>query len=114
MKGFVCAAVLFALATWTAAAAPPDARRVRAQGCVQPGVESGCLVLRDAASGTLYSLLVKGARPTVGAGIDFTGTHFNGATTCMQGTPVQVSSWTRNDTLRCSASKQKNAQKSVQ
>ena len=79
-------------------------------GCVQAGVEAGCLVVQDTASGDLYNLLINGAKPAVGIGIEFTGTHYNGATACMQGTAVQVSTWTRNDSLKCTKSKGKSVQ----
>jgi adenine deaminase len=116
MKGLVCAAALLALAAaaMTAGAAPPNAKQVNAQGCVQAGVEASCLVVKDASSGKLYNLLIKGARPATGTGIAFTGTSFSGATTCMQGTPVQVTTWTRNDALKCSMAIQKNARGNVQ
>jgi hypothetical protein len=38
-------------------------------GCVEAGVEAGCLVLRDTKTGTLYNLFVTGKKPPVGTGI---------------------------------------------
>jgi hypothetical protein len=115
VKGFVSAVVSLALAAAaasTSAAPPSDAKQVKGTGCVQAGVEAGCLVVKDAASGNLYSLLIKGAKPAVGIGIDFAGTPFNGSTTCMQGIPVQISTWSHNESLQCSSSRGKG--KSVQ
>jgi hypothetical protein len=112
MKGLVCAAALWALvaaiaagASASAGASPSDDKPVHAKGCVQAGVENGCLVVQDKATGDLYNLLINGAKPAVGIGIDFNGTRNRGATTCMQGTTIQVASWTRNDTLKCTRSK---------
>jgi hypothetical protein len=95
----------------TAGAAPvPDARQIHARGCVQAAVESRCLVLKDVETGKLYSLVIKGAGPDIGTGIDFTGIPFNGATTCMQGAPVQVTSWSRKDYLKCSRGRTSSVQ----
>lgn len=110
MKGIVFAMLSLVLgaAAVTAAAAPAsDAKQVKGTGCVQAGVEAGCLVVKDAASGNLYNLLVKGAKPAVGIGIDFTGTPIGGTTTCMQGTPVQVSTWSHNESLQCTKTRGK-------
>jgi hypothetical protein len=63
-------------------------------GCVAAGVEKGCLVLKDAETGTLYEVFFTGARPAPGTPIQFTGT-FNRHTVsyCMQGKPVRVKEW---------------------
>lgn len=112
MKRFATVAALLAFAGAAAAAAgappPPNANQVKGTGCVQAGVEAGCLVVKDTASGHLYSLLIKGAKPAVGAGIDFVGAPFSGATTCMQGSPVQIQSWSNNESLQCSTRKGKS------
>jgi hypothetical protein len=78
---------------------------VRAEGCVEPGVEARCLVLRDLKSGKLYNLLVKEPRPVVGDGIEFTGVPFDGVTYCMQGVAVEVTTWTRKDHVKCTEQK---------
>jgi hypothetical protein len=87
------------------AASAPDAKQVKAKGCVEAGVEASCLVVKDAESGKLYNLLIKGAKPVVGTGIEFTGVPFDGMTTCMQGSPVKVTTWARKDSLKCSPGK---------
>ena len=113
MKAFVCTVALLALvgAAVTVGAAPaPDAKQVHARGCVQTAAESRCLVLKDVESGKLYNLLIKGARPNIDTGIEFTGAPYVGTTACMQGTPVLVSTWTRNDYLKCSKGKTKSVQ----
>jgi len=85
----------------------PDANKVEATGCVQAGVEAGCLVLRDMKSGKLYNLIVKVPHPRVGEGIEFSGTLFRGMTACMQGTPVEVEKWEPRATLKCGAGETK-------
>jgi hypothetical protein len=84
-----------------APAPPPKPTPIHAQGCVQPGVEASCLVVKDVKSGVLYNLLVKEPRPAVGTGIEFNGVPFDGMTTCMQGTPVSVTTWARKDSIKC-------------
>jgi adenine deaminase len=104
MKGFVFAVASLTLAgaaLAVSAAAAQDTNQVHAQGCVAAGVEASCLVVKDTASGKLYSLLVKGLMPAVGIGIEFTGVPYTGTTACMQGTPVQVTAWTRKNSLNC-------------
>jgi hypothetical protein len=64
-------------------------------------VEARCLVVKEAKSGVLYNLIVKGARPAIGTGIEFTGVPFDGMTTCMQGVALDVTSWARKDSLTC-------------
>jgi len=97
---FVAMALVASAATATAGQAA-NSKPVQAQGCVEAGVESGCLVVKDVKSGVLYNLLIKGKRPAVGAGIEFTGTPFEGMTICMQGVALQVTSWKRADSLKC-------------
>jgi hypothetical protein len=100
------AAIAFAGAAATAGAGPaPEAKPIHAQGCVEAGVEASCLVLKDIPSGKLYNLLVKGSRPGVGVGIEFTGVPFEGVTVCMQGAPVKVTTWARKDSLKCTQGK---------
>lgn len=74
-------------------AAQSDSAAVSGSGCVEAGVEAGCYVLKDKKSGTLYNLIFSGTKPAIGSGIRFTGEKFDGTTTCMQGQPVKVTSW---------------------
>jgi hypothetical protein len=104
MRRFLLAVTVTMLAvTSTAFGAGPTEKpkQVRAEGCVEAGVEMRCLVLKDMKSGTLYNLLVKEPRPKIGEGIEFTGVPFDGVTYCMQGIAVQVTDWTRKDSLKC-------------
>ena len=104
MKQTVLAVLVAMLAasTVTAAASPAkDSNQVRAEGCVQPGIEMKCLVVKDLKSGKLYNVIIKEPRPAVGIGIEFTAVPFDGMTYCMQGIPVKVTSWTRNEALKC-------------
>ena len=102
------AAVLVLASAATASAAPPQANQIKGKGCVQAGVEAGCLVVKDAQSGKLFNLLIKVAKPAIGAGIDFVGAPSSGANTCMQGTPVQIQTWSNDESLQCGKHKGKN------
>jgi hypothetical protein len=86
------------------AAPPPDSKQVHAQGCVAAGVETRCLIVKDTATGKLYSLLIKGAKPPIGAGIEFTGVPSSGPTACQQGVSVDVSNWQRKPSISCKRS----------
>ncbi|MFZ0302994.1 MAG: hypothetical protein WAL75_09920 [Terracidiphilus sp.] len=100
------AVVCLALSMYTFAQKPTPKTApvpVHGQGCVASGVEAGCLVVRDSNSGTLYNLLISGARPKVGEGVEFTGVPHEGPTMCMQGTPVNVTQWSDKDSIKCPA-----------
>ncbi len=105
MKQIVCflaAMTLIAGAAAAAAGPAPEAKPVTGQGCVEAGVEAKCLVVKDVKSGVLYNLRIKGTQPQVGMGIEFTGAPFDGMTICMQGTPLNVTKWTLDNSLKCS------------
>jgi hypothetical protein len=74
---------------------------IRGQGCVSAGVEAHCLVVRDLKSGKLYNLIFKDIQPAIGEGIEFEALPHEGAASCLQGTALDVTAWTRKDTLRC-------------
>lgn len=95
------AGVAIAMAALPLRAAPQDDKKVHAEGCVEAGVETGCLVVKDIKSGKVYNILVKDPKPKVGSGIEFTGAVHQGVTMCMQGTPVEVDHWEQKDTLKC-------------
>ncbi len=104
MKGTIFAAMaLMAAAATVTGGQTPEAKPVHGQGCVQAGVEMSCLVVTDVKSGILYNLIIKGARPDIGIGIEFTGVPFNGMSYCMQGTLLEVTKWTRDTSLKCAA-----------
>jgi hypothetical protein len=69
------------------------AKPIVGAGCVKAGVETGCLLLKDTKTKTLYNLFFTGDKPTPGAAIQFTGTAKVGVNTCMQGKPVDVKEW---------------------
>jgi hypothetical protein len=75
--------------------AEPAGKTITASGCVEAGVEAGCLVLKDSKTGTLYNLFFKSNPPEINTAIRFTGTQHDGPTTCMQGTPVDVKTFTK-------------------
>lgn len=100
---FAVAALLLA---WPAprgfsAAPQKPAVEVRGFGCVEAGVEANCLVVKDLKGGSLFNLLVKGARPDIGDGIEFVGVPHQGPTMCMQGIAIDVTNWSRKDTIKC-------------
>lgn len=72
--------------------AQSDSEAVSGSGCVEKGVEGGCLVLKDKESGTSYSLSFSGTKPAIGSGIRFSGKKVD-VSICMQGQPVKVTSW---------------------
>jgi hypothetical protein len=71
----------------------PAAKPIAGAGCVEAGVETGCLLLKDTKSKTLYNLFFTGNKPTLGAAIQFTGIAKVGVNTCMQGKPADVKEW---------------------
>jgi len=96
MKGtiFAAMALLAAAAAASAGQAPepkPEAKPVHGQGCVEAGVEMRIL----------YNLIMKGTRPDIGIGIDFTGVPFDGMSYCMQGILLEISNWTPDTALKC-------------
>jgi hypothetical protein len=88
----------------SAAAAAQEPKPVTGQGCVAAGVEASCLVVKDVKTGVLYNLFFKGTKPEAGTGIEFTGVPRDMMTACMQGTPLEVSNWSRVDALKCPSS----------
>lgn len=106
----VASIALAGVATAAGAALPPETNQVHGRGCVQSAAEGRCIVLKDVESGKLYNLLIKGSGPDLGTGIEFTGTLYNGATACMEGAPVQVTTWTRKDYMRCTKVRNRNIQ----
>ena len=42
---------------------PEKPPQIRGEGCVEPGVEARCLVVKDVRSGVLFNLFVKGVQP---------------------------------------------------
>jgi hypothetical protein len=83
-------------------------RVVEGQGCVWEGVEAGCLMVTDKDTDYTYNLLISsGEKPSPGIGIFFMGSLHQGATSCMQGRPVDVKSWVRRKSMNCSAPEKK-------
>jgi hypothetical protein len=78
-----------------------EVKPIHGEGCVAAGVEARCLVVRDLKTGHLYGLLFKEAPPPVGLGIEFTGVPHTGPTHCMQGIPVDVTSWSHKASIKC-------------
>ena len=104
MKRTVFTAIALLGILLSAAAVAQEPKPVKGQGCVAAGVEASCLVVKDVKTGVLYNLFFTGTKPAVGTGIEFTGIPRDVMTTCMQGTPLEVSNWSRVDALKCSSS----------
>jgi hypothetical protein len=103
MRPFAIALVLATIsASCCTIATAQKSQQVHGEGCVEPGAESRCLVVKDPKARNLYILIIKGMQPEIGAGIEFAGVPHNGVTTCMQGTPIAVRTWARKDSLKCS------------
>ena len=94
------AAIVVAGAVSIAPAEIDKPQQIRGAGCVEPGVEARCLVVKDVRTGALFELFVKGVQPEMSSGIEFIGIPHRGVTTCMQGTAVDVQTWVRRD-LKC-------------
>jgi hypothetical protein len=99
---------IFLLLSLCAAAAgqpsnPPAAKpkTVRGSGCIENAVETSCHVLVDSKSGDTYNLFFSGKVPKSGTAIQFKGTAHQGMTTCMQGKPVNVTSWKKEKGIKC-------------
>jgi hypothetical protein len=104
MKRVVLAVAMIMLvrtAITTRLTAAPKSNQVHAEGCVEAGVEVGCLMVKDVKSGSLYNIMIKGSRPQVGDGIDFIGVPFNGVSICMQGIALEVIQWAPKESLQC-------------
>ncbi len=95
-------AATFSASIATRSAAPPQkSLQIHGEGCVEPGAETRCLIVRDTKSPNRYFLLIKGLQPEIGSGIEFTGLPHHGLTPCMQGASVDVQTWIRKDSLKC-------------
>jgi hypothetical protein len=80
-----------------------EPQNVHLTGCVEAGVESGCLVLTDQATGKLYNLYFQNEKPAVGTAIELNGLTRPGSfTVCMQGLPVRVDNWKPISGVKCS------------
>lgn len=70
-------------------------QRKTIHGCLQQGVEAGCLILVTS-DNQKYSLHGK-SLPELGKGLGVDATGYEGDfDTCMEGTPFNVVSWTWN------------------
>ncbi|MBV9610038.1 MAG: hypothetical protein JO187_10815 [Acidobacteria bacterium] len=69
---------------------------VTVSGCVEKGVENGCLVLRDTKTRQLYDLQFTGAKAAPGDRITFdTITRPGETSVCRQGKVAHVGEWTK-------------------
>ena len=70
----------------------PEIQEVKATGCVRKAVEAGCLLLRTLDGKTIYNIFTT-TKPEPGTVITIDGKPHRGPTACMQGIPIDVSSW---------------------
>ena len=73
---------------------------IHGEGCVEPGADARCLVVKDVRNGTQFDLFFKGVQPAIGSGIEFVGVPHHGVTICTQGVPVDIERWAHRD-LKC-------------
>jgi hypothetical protein len=67
---------------------------IKVTGCVAPGVEAKCLVLRTI-TGKTYDITAAKPAPTPGSYGDVDGTlKTDGVTTCQQGPAINPATWT--------------------
>src|ERR1700721_4358849 len=66
---------------------------VHGSGCVEPGVETTCLIVHDLKTGDNFNLFFNAAPPKVDSAISFEGTIDNNPNICMQGKPIDVTKW---------------------
>jgi hypothetical protein len=68
--------------------------KISGNGCIERGVETGCLITTDARTHQVYNLFFDSKdKPDVGIAISFQGTVVKTPTICMQGKPVRVQKW---------------------
>lgn len=67
---------------------------VKGVGCVEPGIEGGCLVIRDTTSKVTYDVFFKGTAPRVDTAISFEGVPNNNPNICNSNQPLQITKWT--------------------
>jgi hypothetical protein len=87
---------LLSLAFVTAAFTTPSLadEPIKVTGCVAPGVEAKCLVLRTT-TGKTYDITAAKPAPTPGSYSDVDGTlKTDGVTTCQQGPAINPATWT--------------------
>jgi hypothetical protein len=95
---FVVGSVAVMLTPLAFGQSPPPATTpviVKGRGCVEPGVQKGCLVLRDSKTKKMFNLFFKGTSAAVHTAISFEATENNNSNICMQGQAVDVTKWTQ-------------------
>lgn len=69
-------------------------KAIHGAGCTHAGIEGACMVLTDTKTKKVFNLFFpNGKKPDLDTGISFTGREHAGPTTCMQGSPVDVTKW---------------------
>jgi hypothetical protein len=75
-------------------AKPSSTDTIHGSGCIVPGVEAGCLALKDLATGKNYSVHFEGLAPGVGTAIKFNGVPDKDVDFCMGPNTVKVTNCT--------------------
>jgi hypothetical protein len=78
-----------------------SSKSVKGSGCVESAAENSCRVVIDSKTGELYNLLFSAKAPKSGTAITFKGTTHKGTTACLQGKPVTVSKWKKEEGIKC-------------
>ncbi len=97
----LCLSILGLGAVGLAQNSSHTAGKIHGSGCVEKAVETSCHVVTDSKTGETYNLLFSGKVPKAGTAIRFKGTAHQGMTTCMQGKPVNVTSWKKEKGIKC-------------
>jgi hypothetical protein len=96
LSAILVAVSSLALALYKDKAAATSSGTVVGRGCVEAGVEPGCLIATDMKTHEVYNLFFKSkTKPSIGTAISFQSSILNSPTTCMQGQPIQVEIWTK-------------------
>lgn len=74
---------------------------IQGSGCVEKAVEHSCHFVIDSKTGNTYNLLFNAKVPKPGTAIWFKGAGHEGASSCMQGTPLTVSKWKKEKGIKC-------------
>ena len=93
-------AIPFLVALSFVSCAAAHAEDITISGCVEKGVEGGCLIMKS--GGKTYEINAATPKPVVGAYGTVTGTLATDmASTCMQGTIISPAKWTPDPTKGC-------------
>lgn len=76
-----------------------QAQQVTASGCAEPGVEAGCIMLKE--GDKLYNITHASPKPATGTYGTVTGTISGDPDTCQQGTLLKAAEWKPDPSKVC-------------